>query len=105
MQGKQKDKEEDVELDEDLASEEIVRLDEDLASEEIVDETVVLTETELTDNVGDVSVEINVEELVAKVEAEQDDDAKRKKEIRQKLEEIAEEKGFEETYAIEYDDD
>ena len=93
MQGKQKDKEEDVELDEDLAS------------EEIVDETVVLTETEFTDNVGDVSVEINVEELVAKVEAEQDDDAKRKKEIRQKLEEIAEEKGFEETYAIEYDDD
>ena len=93
MQGKQKDKEEDVELDEDLAS------------EENVDETVVLTETEFTDNVGDVSVEINVEELVAKVEAEQDDGAKRKKEIRQKLEEIAEEKGFEETYAIEYDDD
>ena len=93
MQGKQKDKEEDVELDEDLAS------------EENVDETVVLTETEFTDNVGDVSVEINVEELVAKVEAEQDDGAKRKKEIRQKLEDIAEEKGFEETYAIEYDDD
>ncbi len=68
-------------------------------------ETVVLTETAITDNVGDVSVEINVEELVAKVEAEHDDDAARKKAIRLRLEEIAEEKSFEETYAIEFDKD
>ena len=68
-------------------------------------ETVVLTEAEVTDNVGDVSVEINVEELVAKVEAEHDDDAARKKAVRQRLEEIAEDQSFEDTYAVEFDKD
>ena len=68
-------------------------------------ETVVLNEAEITDNVGDVSVEINVEELVAKVEAEHDDDAARKKAIRQRLEDIAEEQSFEATYAVEFDKD
>jgi hypothetical protein len=68
-------------------------------------ETVVLNEVEITDNVGDVSVEINVEELVAKVEAEHDDDAARKKAIRQRLEDIAEEQSFEATYAVEFDKD
>ncbi len=67
-------------------------------------ETVVLSETDITDNVGDVSVEINVEELVAKVEAEHDDDAARKRAVRQRLEDIAEDQGFEETYAIEFED-
>jgi hypothetical protein len=63
--------------------------------------TVVLDETGvLTDNVGDVSVEINVEELIADIEAHEDEDAHRKKEIRRRLEEMAEEKSFEDTYAI-----
>ncbi len=61
-------------------------------SEEIPEETVVLPETENSDNVGDVSVEINVEELVAEVEASQGDDTHKKKEIRQRLEEIQEQK-------------
>lgn len=78
-------------------------IDEEEAIETV--ETVVLTETAITDNVGDVSVEINVEELVAKVEAEHDDDAARKKAIRQRLEEIAEDQSFEETYAVEFDKD
>jgi len=66
--------------------------------------TVVLDETGiLTDNVGDVSVEINVEELVADIEASEDEDAHRKKEIRQRLEEMAEEKSHEDTYAIDVD--
>ncbi len=80
-------------------------IDADIFDEEEAIETVVLPETDITDNVGDVSVEINVEELVAKVEAEHDDDAARKHAVRQRLEEIAEEKGFEETYAVEFDDD
>ena len=50
-------------------------------------------------------VEINVEELVALVESEQDEGAKRKKEVRQRLEELAEEQGFEATYAIEFEKD
>ena len=66
--------------------------------------TIVLNETGvLTDNVGDVSVEINVEELIADIEANEDTDAHRKKEIRQRLEEMAEEKSHEDTYAIDVD--
>ena len=60
--------------------------------EEVTEETVVLTETGVTDNVGDVSVEINVEELVAEIEASQGDDAHMKMEIRKRLEEIQEQK-------------
>ncbi len=67
--------------------------------------TVVLNETGvLTDNVGDVSVEINVEELIADIEAVKDKDAARKKEIRRRLEEVVEEQAFEDTYAVDLDD-
>lgn len=62
------------------------------AEEETAEDTVVLTETEDSDNVGDVSVEINVEELVAELEASQGDDAHKKMEIRKRLEEIQERK-------------
>ncbi len=68
------------------------------------DTTVVLDETGvLTDNVGDVSVEINVEELIADIESHEDKDAHRKKEIRRRLEDMAEEMSFEDTYAIDVD--
>jgi len=73
--------------DRDKAEDEEVAVD-----EEITEETVVLTETGATDNVGDVSVEINVEELVAEIEASQGDDAHMKMEIRKRLEEIQEQK-------------
>lgn len=81
--------------DHDKADEEEVAVDEEMTeelSEEIPEETVVLPETEDSDNVGDVSVEINVEELVAELEASQGDDAHRKKEIRRRLEDIQEQK-------------
>ena len=68
-------------------------------------ETTVLNEPAITDNVGDVSVEINVEELIANIESENDEDAARKKEIRRRLEEVAEEKSFEDTYAIDLGND
>ena len=90
MQSDTKDQDNDNEID-------------DFDEQEAI-ETVVLPET-ATDNVGDVSVEINVEELIAKVEAEHDDGAARKHAVRKRLEEIAEEQGFEATYAIEFDDD
>ncbi len=67
-------------------------------------ETTVLSEPPITDNVGDVSVEINVEELIANIENENDEDAARKKEIRRRLEDMAEEKSFEDTYAIDLGD-
>ena len=72
------------------------------ADAEIVDGTTVVVDQTgaLTDNVGDVSVEINVEELIADIEATEDDDAHRKKEIRRRLEEVVEEQAFEDTYAV-----
>ena len=76
-------------------------------SDEELAETAVLPEKESksksTDNVGDVSVEINVEQLIADIEGEQDKDATRKKEIRMRLEELAEEKSFEDTYAVDFE--
>jgi len=73
------------------------------SGEEELTETTVLSEPELTDNVGDVSVEINVEQLIADIEGEKDDDALRKQELRRKLEDMAEERSFEDTYAVEFD--
>ena len=50
-------------------------------------------------------MEVNVEGLVAELEKSQDDDIAKKKEIRRKLEELAEEKSFEDTYAVDFDND
>ncbi len=94
--------------DPDKADDAEVAVEEEL-SEEIPEETVVLPETENSDNVGDVSVEINVEELVAEIEASQSDDASKKKEIRRRLEEIQEQKHVAEdlgdTFSIDLDED
>jgi len=60
------------------------------------------------DNVGDISVEINVDELVAKIEADDDDDS-RKKEIHRRMEELNEqrkaEKDIDSTFNFNLDDD
>ena len=47
-------------------------------------------EGEITDNVGDLSVEINVEDIIIRMEAKAGDDLKRRREIRRRLEEIRE---------------
>jgi len=74
----------------------------DFADDEMA-ETVVLPESEFTDNVGDASVEINVEELVAEIEQSHDADSARKKEVRRRLEELAEEGSLEDTYAVDFE--
>lgn len=76
----------------------------DLAEDDELAETVVLPEDSLTDNVGDASVEINVEQLIADIEQSDDEVSARKKEVRRRLEELAENKSFEDTYAIEFDE-
>jgi len=78
-------------------------LDSDVSHDEEFAETFVLSDAESTDNVGDVSVEINVEQLIADIESERNKDALRKQELRRKLEDMAEERSFEDTYAIEFD--
>lgn len=67
------------EIDDDIEDEDV---DEDNDVEEMDDDD--------DDNVGDISVEINVEELVAKLEATDSDDVARRREIRRRLEELEE---------------
>jgi hypothetical protein len=61
------------------------------------------------DNIGDISVEINVEELVAKLEATNRDDVAHKREIRRRLEELEEmrraSKDLDSTFNFDLDDD
>ncbi len=81
----------DTELDDVEIPDEAVVMDKDAIPDEIAADT---------DNVGDVSVEINVEELIADIEAHDDKDAARKREIRRRLEDAVEDQAFEDTYAI-----
>ena len=89
-------------------------------TEEVIDEgvettpepedTVVLSKdmTDIDDD-DDVSVEINVEELVAKLEATDDDDVSRKSEVRRRLDELHEQREAEaeldSTYNFNLDDE
>jgi hypothetical protein len=98
--------------DPDLADDDFVETDEDVAidEEEVVpDDTIVFSTAKGSDNIGDVSVEINVEELIAEFERSQDDEAARKKEIRRRLEEIREQreamKELEDTFSGDFGDD
>jgi hypothetical protein len=93
--------------DDEIAEDDDVDLDEEDDTEE---DTVVFSTSKGSDNVGDVSVEINVEELIAEFESSVDSEAARRKEIRRRLEEIREQKeakkDLEDTYSFDlYDDD
>lgn len=90
--------------DESDAFDETVSMDRDSFlddAEGVLDSTVAPGDSySTTDNVGDVSVEINVEELIADIETKGDKDASRKREIRRRLEDAVEDQSFEDTYAI-----
>ena len=81
----------------------------DDVEEEASEDTLVSEDNEDDDNIGDISVEINVEELVAKIEASGSDDASRKREIRRRLEDLQERRSNNEdldsTYDFDLDDD
>jgi hypothetical protein len=61
------------------------------------------------DNIGDMSIEINVEELVAKIERGEGDVAAHKREVRRRLEEIEEQRRaareLDSTYNFNFDDE
>ena len=61
------------------------------------------------DNVGDISVEINVEELVAKLEATDDSDVSRQRDIRKRVDELEEQRRsgdeLDSTYNFNLDDE
>ena len=73
------------------------------------EDTIVSEDITDIDNVGDISVEINVEELVAKIEAGESDEAEHQKEVRRRLDELEEERKAEaeldSTYNFNLDDD
>ena len=77
-------------------------------SQDEPEETIVI-ETDDDDNVGDISVEINVDELIAKIETDDSDEAVKKREAHRKLEELNERRKVEEdldsTYNFNLDDD
>lgn len=79
---------------------------EDSPAEEEIAEADVLDELE-DDNVGDLSVELNVEELVAKIEADDPEEVHKKAELRRKLEKMQEQHDAEmdSTYNFNLDDD
>jgi len=87
-------------------------VEDDLESTEVSEDLVLsddIDDIDDIDNVGDISVEINVEELVAKIEAGDGDDADRKKEIHRRLEEIEEQRRIaaelDNTFNFNLDDD
>jgi len=64
---------------------------------------------DVVDNVGDISVEINVEELVAKIESGDGDDEAKKKEVHRRMEALNEQRQEDEeldsTFNFNLDDD
>ena len=99
---------EDEELQDD--EEDVVSDDEEfLEVAEDAEDTVVFSNAKNSDNIGDVSVEINVEELIAEFESSQNAEVARKKEIRRRLEEIWEQrqamKELEDTFSFDMNED
>jgi hypothetical protein len=86
-----------------------VDVDEDIELTAEPEDTVVLEDVDDVDNVGDISVEINVEELVAKMEEGDGDAEEHEKEIHRRIEELNDQretdKELDSTYNFNLDDD
>ncbi|MBU2677836.1 MAG: hypothetical protein KJP16_12215 [Gammaproteobacteria bacterium] len=80
-------------------------LDDD-SSDESFETTVVLSEDDGDDDVGS-TIEMDIEKLVAKLDASDSEDVHRRAEIRHRLEELREqrEQELDSTYNINFDDD
>jgi len=99
MPRKPRDDEADREPEEDEESVE----DEDFDGSETV---VMSDDDDEDDDELDISMEINVDKLMAEMAKTEKDDIERKKEIRRRLEEIQEQRSLEDTYSFDlYGDD
>lgn len=80
----------------------------EVKSSDIPEDTIVM-DIDSNDNVGDISVEINVDELLAKIETDDSDEAVQKRAAHRKLGEINEQRraaeDIDSTYNINLDDD
>ena len=79
----------------------------DTLPDEQTEDTIVLGSNNAVDNIGDISVEINVEELVARIESDNGDDKKQEGAVRRQLDDLIEhtEKEHDSTYNFNLDDD
>lgn len=84
-------------------------VEDDLESTDESDDTIVMDDIGDIDSVGDTSVEINVEELVAKFESDHSDAAEHRKAVRRRLDELEEQRRIarelENTFNFNLDDD
>ena len=84
-------------------------IEDELELEDLREDPIEIDTVGNDDNVGDISVEINVEELVAKIEIEQSEEAVQKREAHRRIEELYERRQVDEdldsTYNIDLDDD
>ena len=79
--------------------------DEGAVAEAVADGDIVVDTDD--DNVGDLSVELNVEELVAEIESADSEEAAAKVDVRKKLDEVREQQldDLDSTYNFKLDDD
>jgi len=86
-------------------------VDDNVQSSDVPEDTVVIetNDDDFVDNVGDLSVELNVEELVAKLEATDSEDLGRQREISRRLQEMRDkcesDANLESTYNFNLDED
>jgi len=84
-------------------------VDENVEPTEVSEDTIVMEDIADIDNVGDISVELKVEKLVAKLEANDGDDADHKKEVHRRLEELSDQRDSDQeldsTFNFNLDDD
>ncbi|MBT8086170.1 MAG: hypothetical protein HKN35_01050 [Woeseia sp.] len=74
--------------------------DDDEIEEFSPDETIIMSNDDDGDDELDVSMEVNVEKLMAEMDKTDKNDVGRKKEIRRRLEEIQELRSVEDTYSF-----
>jgi len=79
----------------------------DESSDESLTATVVITEDDADDVSGDTTIEMNIEKLVAKLDASDSEDVHRRAEIRRRLEELREqrERELDSTFNFNLDED
>jgi hypothetical protein len=95
-------------IKDDISTEDVSDDIEDVEAEDLGD-TSVIAELSDIDDEDDISVEINVEELVAKLEATDEKDLARRREIHRRLEELEDRRKYSEdldnTYNFNLDDE
>ena len=84
-------------------------LDDDVMPDDASETTVLSEPAEESDNIGDISVEINVAELVANIEASDSSEVTQEREVRRRLNQLQDEqdteKDLDDTYNFNLDDE